>query len=206
MIETSQLETPQARIETQMQNDTVLHPLAKQLVFAIAGTALVALCAHISLPLGFTPVPLTLQPFAVVFLGLLMSPLTAFTCLALYLAEGAAGMPVFSPHGPGGTLQLFGLTGGYLMAAPVAAAAASLLSRSLPSVKNRFLILLGSAAVGDAILLCTGAAWLGTLVHASLRTTVAQSIVPFLVTDSIKVLAAALCASILLSFRTRQVR
>src|ERR1700759_1798097 len=77
---------------------------------AIASTALVALCAHISIPLGFTPVPITLQPFAVLLLGLLLAPEISFAALSLYLLEGAAGLPVFSPHGPQGIAHLFGLT------------------------------------------------------------------------------------------------
>ena len=173
-----------------------IHPVARRTVYAICGTALVALCAHISIPLGFTPVPLTMQPFAVLLLGLLLDPVTAFASLALYLAEGASGLPVFSPHGPGGVAQLLGLTGGYLMAAPFAAAAASLLSRRRPSL----LLLLTSAAVGDAILLFTGAWWLALHTHASFRI----SVLPFLATDAIKVLAAALCARMLLSSRARK--
>jgi biotin transport system substrate-specific component len=154
---------------------TVLgQPLTNKAAFALAGSALVALSAHVSIPLGFTPVPLTLQPFAVLLLGLLLDPVTAFAALALYLGEGASGLPVFSPAGPGGVAQLLGPTGGYLMAAPV----------------------------GDAILLVSGAAWLGMLTHASIRAVAAESIAPFLLTDSIKVLAAAVCAGILLSFRS----
>jgi biotin transport system substrate-specific component len=171
--------------------------LVRKAGIAVAGSALVALSAHVSIPLGFTPVPFTLQPFAVLLLGLLLDPVTAFATLALYLAEGAAGMPVFSPHGPGGVAQLAGLTGGYLMAAPVASAATSLLSR----MHKSFAAKLVSAAVGDAILLISGAAWLGVLTHATLRAVAAQGITPFLLTDSIKVLAAAVCAGILLSFR-----
>ena len=178
------------------------HPLARKAMYAIAGSALVALSAHVSIPLGFTPVPLTLQPFAVLLLGLLLDPITAFATLSLYLAEGAAGMPVFSPHGPGGVAQLLGPTGGYLMAAPVAALVASLLSR----LRKGFLMMLASAAIGDAILLITGAAWLGLLTHASLHTQYAQSIAPFLPTDAIKVLAAALCAGTLISFRQQRTR
>jgi biotin transport system substrate-specific component len=170
-----------------------IHPLARKALYAIAGSALVALSAHVSVPLGFTPVPLTLQPFAVLLLGLLLDPVTAFATLSLYLAEGAAGMPVFSPHGPGG---------GYLMAAPVAAAVASLLSR----LKKGFFVMLASAAIGDAILLITGAAWLGLLTHASLHVQFAQSIAPFLPTDAIKVVAAAICAGTLSSFRNQQTR
>lgn len=174
-----------------------IHPLARKAMYAIAGSALVALSAHVSIPLGFTPVPLTLQPFAVLLLGLVLDPVTAFATLCLYLAEGAAGMPVFSPHGPGGVAQLLGLTGGYLMAAPVAAVVASLLSR----LHRGFLVMLASAAIGDAILLITGAAWLGLHTHASLQVQYAQSIAPFLPTDAIKVLAAAICAGTLTSFR-----
>jgi biotin transport system substrate-specific component len=178
---------------------TVLgQPLTNKAAFALAGSALVALSAHVSIPLGFTPVPLTLQPFAVLLLGLLLDPVTAFAALALYLGEGASGLPVFSPAGPGGVAQLLGPTGGDLMAAPVAAAATSLLSR----LHRSFLARLFSAAVGDAILLVSGAAWLGMLTHASIRAVAAESIAPFLLTDSIKVLAAAVCAGILLSFRS----
>ena len=78
------------------------------LAAAVAGSALVAICAHVSVPLFFTPVPLTLQTLAVLFLGLALGPRAAFASLVVYLIEGAAGLPVFSPHGPGGLLQLAG--------------------------------------------------------------------------------------------------
>src|SRR5580658_5022371 len=81
----------------------------------LLATALVAICAHISIPLGITPIPVTMQTFAVLLLGLLFSPGAAFACLALYLMEGALGAPVFSPHGPGGVAQLLGPSGGYLL-------------------------------------------------------------------------------------------
>ena len=95
----------------------------------VSATVLVAICAHIAVPLGFTPVPVTMQTFAVLLLGLLFGPGPAFACLALYLMEGAVGLPVFSPHGPGGLAQLLGPTGGYLLSYPFAAALASVLYR-----------------------------------------------------------------------------
>src|ERR1700677_5038104 len=98
-------------------------------VSVVLATGLVAICAHIALPLGFTPVPVTMQTFAVLLLGLLFSPGAAFACLSLYLIEGALGLPVFSPHGPGGVAQLLGPSGGYLLSYPFAAALASLLYR-----------------------------------------------------------------------------
>src|ERR1700733_13425334 len=97
----------------------------KTIIAAVMATALVAICAHIAVPLGFTPIPVTMQTFAVLLLGLLFSPGPAFACLALYLMEGALGLPVFSPHGPGGLAQLLGPPGGYLLSSPFAAAVAS---------------------------------------------------------------------------------
>jgi biotin transport system substrate-specific component len=170
---------------------------ARQAGIAVASTALVALCAHISIPLGFTPVPITLQPFAVLLLGLLLAPEVSFAALTLYLLEGAAGLPVFSPHGLGGIAQLFGPTGGYLLAAPFAAAIAGLIYRD---GKRRFLFALAGAAIGDLILLAIGTLWLGVLAHTSFSALLSQSVVPFLASDAAKVVAAAACAQILTSF------
>src|SRR6266567_2756385 len=91
-------------------------------IAVVAGASLfVALCARLTLPLPFTPVPLTLQNFGVLLVGLALGSRRGFAALALYLLEGAAGMPVFSPFGPGGVLQIIGPTGGYLMAYPFVA-------------------------------------------------------------------------------------
>src|SRR3974390_3713791 len=97
----------------------------------LAGSAFIAACAHIALPLSFPPVPLTLQPFAVLTLGLLLSPRLAAATLIAYLGEGALGLPVFAP-GPAsfpGLAHLFGPTAGYLLAYPFAAMLISLLYR-----------------------------------------------------------------------------
>jgi biotin transport system substrate-specific component len=171
--------------------------LARQSGIVIASTALVALCAHISIPLGFTPVPITLQPFAVLLLGLLLAPQISFAALSLYLLEGAAGLPVFSPHGLGGIAQLFGPTGGYLLAAPFAAAVAGLIYRD---GKRKFLPALVGAAAGDVILLAIGTLWLGTLEHSSFSALLSESVVPFLASDAAKIVAAAACAQIFASF------
>lgn len=175
----------------------------RRFALVIGATALVALCAHISIPLGFTPVPITLQPFAVLLLGLLLSPRDSFTALAVYLLEGAAGMPVFSPHGPGGIAQLFGLTGGYLMAAPFAAAAAGMIYRS---GQRKFVYAIAAAAVGDLMLLAFGAAWLGMWARTDFSVLLHESVFPFLATDAAKVIAAAACAQVFASFSNRAAR
>jgi biotin transport system substrate-specific component len=167
----------------------------------VLSTALVAICAHISVPLGFTPVPVTMQTFAVLLLGLLFSPGAAFACLALYLMEGAIGLPVFSPHGPGGLAQLLGPTGGYLLSYPFAAALASLLyRRGRRLVGGSFLAAAAAAGLASLVILALGASWLGLLTHAKFSVVFAQSVAPFLPGDAVKILAATACVSMLGSF------
>jgi biotin transport system substrate-specific component len=163
----------------------------------VLATVVVALCAHISVPLGFTPVPVTMQTFAVLLLGLLFTPGAAFACLTLYLMEGALGLPVFSPHGPGGMAQLLGATGGYLLSYPFAAALASLLYRR---GGRRFLSALGGAAIASIVILACGSTWLGLLTHMRPGLVFAESVAPFLPGDAVKVVAAAFSAGLLSSF------
>jgi biotin transport system substrate-specific component len=160
----------------------------------LAGSAFIAMCAHIALPLYFTPVPLTLQPFAVLALGLLLSPRLAAATLIAYLGEGALGLPVFSP-GIAGTLglaHLLGPTGGYLLSYPLAATLISALWRSS---RRSFFSAMLSAAAGNALILCTGALWLGIATHASLQLVMTQAILPFLPGDALKVVGAASLAA-----------
>jgi biotin transport system substrate-specific component len=172
--------------------------IAWKTVFAVVlATALVAICAHIAIPLGFTPVPVTMQTFAVLLLALLFGPGPAFACLTLYLMEGAVGLPVFSPHGLGGMAQLLGPTGGYLLSYPFAAALASLLYRR----GNRsFLTAVAATGLASMVILAAGATWLGLLSHLKFSVVFTQSVAPFLAGDAVKVLAAAGCVSLLGSF------
>src|SRR5271165_6649395 len=93
----------------------------RQVAIVVTASLFVALCAHIAIPIPGTPVPLTVQNFGVLLVGLLLGSRRGFAALALYLAEGAMGMPVFSPLGPGGIAQLLGPTGGFLLAYPLVA-------------------------------------------------------------------------------------
>jgi len=169
----------------------------KTLITVVLATALVAICAHIAMPLGFTPIPATMQTFAVLLLGLLFSPGAAFACLTLYLIEGALGLPVFSPHGPGGIAQLLGPSGGYLLSYPLAAGLASLLYRR---GQRRFVAGIAAAGLASIVILAAGATWLGLLSHMRFSLVFAQSIAPFLPGDAVKVVAATTCVGILGSF------
>ena len=88
----------------------------------VLGALLVAGAAQVSIPLPGTPVPMTLQPMAVLLVGGLLGARLGSLSMILYLAMGAAGLPVFTPTVPlVGFARLFGPTGGYLLAYPLAA-------------------------------------------------------------------------------------
>jgi biotin transport system substrate-specific component len=164
--------------------------LTGKVLLAVCASAFVALCAHIVVPLPFTPVPLTFADFAVLLVGLALGPTTGFAALALYLAEGACGLPVFSPLGPGGVAQLFGHTGGYLIAYPFSAAVAGAVSRSLSRLAPRFWAALTACTLASALLMLTGAIWFGILGHLTAFSAFALGAAPFLPGQVVKVVAA----------------
>src|SRR6266508_6577862 len=88
----------------------------------VLGAVLVALAAQVSIPLPGTPVPMTLQPMAVLLVGGLLGARFGAFSMMLYLAMGAAGLPGFTPTVPLlGVARLFGPPGGYLLEYPIAA-------------------------------------------------------------------------------------
>lgn len=165
----------------------------RNIAIVILGSAFVAACSHVALPLWFTPVPLTMQPFAVLLLGLSLTPGLAAATLAAYLLEGASGLPVFAPgFGFGaGIAHLFGPTGGYLLSYPAAAMLISYLwrrsSRGFPAA-------VASAAVGNLVILLCGFLWISAYTHASAGTAFALAVLPFLPGDALKVVGAAALA------------
>ena len=186
--------------ETRMQASSAVLSTAQPLAWlrnagiVLCASAFVAVCAHIALPLYFTPVPLTLQPFAVLLIGLLLSPRLASASLVAYLAEGALGLPVFAP-GPAsapGLAHLFGPTAGYLLAYPFAAVLISLLYRRS---RRGFVPALAAASAGSLLILSVGALWLAILTHAAASIVLMESVIPFLPGDALKVIAAATLAA-----------
>jgi biotin transport system substrate-specific component len=156
----------------------------------LVASLLVAVCAHVALPLAFTPVPLTLQPFAVLIIGMALSPRLAAGSLVAYLLEGAAGLPVFTPGSISttGIEHLLGPTGGYLLAYPFAAFIIAKLWRSSSRTLTWALL---SAAAGNFIILATGAVWMSVYTHASMQAVLAEAVTPFLPGDGLKVAVAA---------------
>jgi biotin transport system substrate-specific component len=166
-------------------------PWVRAMAIVLSGTVLAAICARVSVPLYFTPVPLSLAPFAVLLLGLLLTPRMAAATFAAYLAEGALGLPVFAPSPLNGVAHLLGPTGGYLLAYPLAAMLISWLFRL---TGRGFTAALLSATAGDLAILTSGALWLAALPHFTARPTMAVAVLPFLPGDALKIAAAAALA------------
>lgn len=159
----------------------------KQIAIVIGASLFVALCARLTLPLPGTPVPLTLQNFGVLLVGLLLGPRRAFAAMVLYLAEGAAGLPVFNPAGLGGTAQLFGPTGGYLMAYPfVAGLAGFLFDRG----RKTFARAAAAGIAAEVVLFAIGLSWLA-IGAGSFKKALFFGLYWFVFAEVIKVLLAA---------------
>ena len=98
----------------------VQNRLARRTIAIGLGALVVALAAQFAVPVPFSPVPMTLQPLAVLVVGGLLGPGAGVAALVLYIVLGAIGFPVYAGGGSG-ALHLVGPTGGYLLAFPVAA-------------------------------------------------------------------------------------
>lgn len=154
----------------------------------IGASAVVALAARFAIPLPGTPVPLSLVNFAVLMVGLTLGAKRGLAAMALYLAEGAAGLPVFSPTGPGGIAQLLGPTGGFLMAYPVVA---YITGWAFAAGKKDFKGALIGATAGELLLFALGVNWLMVIFHVPMAQAAAWGLYPFLAAEVLKVVSAA---------------
>jgi biotin transport system substrate-specific component len=163
---------------------------AKQAALVIGASLVVALCARVTVPLPGTPVPLTLQNFGVLVVALLLGSRRGFAALALYLVEGASGLPVFSPAGPGGVAQILGPTGGFLMVYPLVAFVAGWIYERSP---RRFSWAAFSGMVAELVLFGGGLGWLMVLTHSASQA-VRWGLYWFAFAELIKVFMAAAVA------------
>ena len=161
----------------------------RQIAVVVGASLFVALCARITIPLPFTPVPLTVQNFGVLLVGLMLGSKRGFAALALYLAEGAVGLPVFSPSALGlsGIAQILGPTGGYLLAYPfVAALAGFIFERGVRSFMRAVI----GGLIAEILLFASGVTWLYVFTH-SLAKAAYLGLYWFLFAEVIKVMMAA---------------
>jgi biotin transport system substrate-specific component len=176
------LHTPQER----------LLEASRQVALVVGATVFVALCAHVTIPLiPLTPVPLTAQNLAVLLVGLLLGSRRGFAAMALYLAEGAMGFPVFNPTGLGGITQLFGPTGGFLMVYPLVAFLAGYIFERGTKTFARAAI---AGLLAEILLFVGGLSWLYVFTH-SLAKAAYLGLYWFLAAEVIKVMLAAAIAT-----------
>ena len=161
--------------------------VANRAALVVGASLFVALCAQVSVPLPFTPVPLTLANFAVLIVGLSLGSRAGFTALALYLAEGAMGLPVFS-GGAAGIGWLAGATGGYLMAYPIAAMLAGFIAERGTKNFVRFAI---AAIVAEVVIFAGGLGWLARLANGDVSLAARFGLYPFVFAEVMKVMVAA---------------
>jgi biotin transport system substrate-specific component len=157
----------------------------------VGASFFVALCARVTVPLPFTPVPLTLQNFAVLLVGLALGSRRGAVALALYLTEGAIGFPVFS-SGLGGIARLMGPTGGYLMAYPLVAFVSGWIAERGSKSFRRYAV---GAVLGEVLLFAGGLAWLSVWTHGSWWQAAHFGLYPFVFAEVVKVMAAAALAT-----------
>ena len=165
--------------------------LAGKALLTVGATAFVAACAHISLPLPFTPVPLTLQNFAVLLVGMALGPVAGFSAMALYLVEGALGLPVFTPYAAGGVTHLLGPNGGFLFSYPLAAATAGWVVRAMQPLTTRFRSALTASIAATVPIFLLGAGWFSLYAHHNVFATWTLAIAPFIPGEIVKITAAA---------------
>lgn len=160
----------------------------RDMLLIIGFSIFLALCAQISFPLPFTPVPITLQTLAVLLTGAALGSKRGATSMLIYLAEGALGLPVFA-GGVGGTIKLIGPTGGYLWAFPIAAFVVGLLCER--RLERRFLTSLLAMLPGTLIIYAIGVTWLAIFLYVNLAQAIVLGMLPFIPGDIVKIVFAS---------------
>ncbi len=165
---------------------------SRQVALVLGGSLFVALCARITIPLmPLTPVPLTVQNLGVLLVGLLLGSRRGFSAMMLYLVAGLAGFPVFSPGGLGGAAQLFGVTGGFLLAYPFVAFLAGYIFERGTKTFARAAI---AGLLAEILLFAGGLSWLYLFTH-SLSKAAYFGLYWFVAAEIIKVMFAAAIAT-----------
>lgn len=150
-----------------------------------AMAALLALFCPMAIPVG--PVPVTLGVFAVFLIASISTVSVSVSAVTVYLVLGAVGLPVFSGF-EGGIQKLVGVTGGFLVSYLFAAAVIPLIIRRAGGRKWAFFVSMLLALAG--IYLC-GAVWFAISYPSSLGQAFATAVVPFLLPDALKIVAAS---------------
>jgi biotin transport system substrate-specific component len=156
-------------------------------ILALAGSLLLWLSAKVNVP--FYPVPMSMQTFAVLVIGAAYGWRLGAATVLLYLAEGAAGLPVFAgtPEKGVGLAYMLGPTGGYLVGFVAGAAVTGWLCER--GWDRSWALLLAAMLIGHVLIFVFGVAWLATLIGFDKAW--AAGVTPFYLATLLKTLLAA---------------
>ncbi|WP_438432761.1 biotin transporter BioY [Gorillibacterium sp. sgz500922] len=164
-------------------------PPIRAIAYIALFAAVFVVLSWVSVPLGFTPVPVTLQTLALLLAGSMIGGGYAFLSIALVLALTALGLPLL--HGSGGISVFVGPTGGFVWMFPVTAfVVGKLVHRIKGSGPVSILLLTAVMAFADALLYLTGIPWFAHAAGTSLAEAFSLACVPFIPGDLIKIGAA----------------
>ena len=159
--------------------------LARQAILVIGGAAFVGLAAQVAIPLPFTPVPLTLQTFAVLLAGAALGSLRGVMAMSLYAVAGVAGVPWFAEGSSGFAMASFGYILGFIAAAGIVGRVAEH-GATLTVWRTAGLMVLG-----NLVIYAVGVTWLKYAIDATWTTALQLGVAPFLIGDVVKIALAA---------------
>ncbi|GAS81462.1 biotin transporter BioY [Paenibacillus amylolyticus] len=162
------------------------------IVFSALMAAILVLFGYISIPIGFSPVPITLQTLAVMLAGGLLGPLYGFLSVTMVVLLTALGFPLL--HGTGGLAVLLGPTGGYVMMWPISALLIGLLLAriNIKGVTGFILAFIIFELFGSLLVYVSGVPWLAYAYKMDLPEAMIQGFYPYIIGDLIKAVFAAI--------------
>ena len=169
--------------------------IIKSLLAILLGSIALTISAKIKIP--FYPVPMTMQTFVVLFLGVSLGYKIGLASVGLYLLEGIVGLPVFSnsPEKGVGLIYFTGPTMGYLIGFLTASYLASKINNS-----DNFILVLTKLVVATVTIYILGLLWLGTLIGWD-KPIFALGAKPFLLAETFKVILLALITKKIIKIR-----
>lgn len=173
--------TPAPRVLADFASRTAI----AQIALVIGGAAFVGIAAQIAIPLPFTPVPLTLQTFAVLLVGASLGSLRGALSMVVYLLAGMVGVPWFAEGSSGFTSASFGYILGFIFAAFIVGRLAE------RGASTTVLRTAGLMVVGNIAIYAVGVTWLKFAIDVDWATAMSLGVVPFLIGDAVKIALAA---------------
>jgi biotin transport system substrate-specific component len=173
--------TPAPRVLVDFASRTAI----AQIALVVGGAAFVGLAAQIAIPLPFTPVPLTLQTFAVLLVGASLGSLRGALSMVVYLIVGMVGVPWFAEGSSGFTSASFGYILGFILAAFIVGRLAE------RGASTTVLRTAGLMVVGNLAIYAVGVTWLKFAIDVDWATAMSLGLVPFLIGDAVKIALAA---------------